>query len=92
MVATSLADLLAADVPDPTDFPPPAAAPGLRALDGALRCAICTEPFDAPVALTCGHCFCSMVRTVSSWLLLLPCAQTGTQSDVLTLPSVHALR
>ena len=50
------------DVQDPTDFPPASTAPGLRALDSALRCNICQELYEAPVVLTCGHCFCSLVR------------------------------
>ena len=50
------------DVPDPTDFPPASTAPGLRALDSTLRCNICQELYEAPVVLTCGHCFCSLVR------------------------------
>ncbi|KAH9842555.1 uncharacterized protein C8Q71DRAFT_733395 [Rhodofomes roseus] len=53
-------DLLAADVPDPTDFPPSDIAPGLRLLDEALRCSVCHELYDAPVTLNCGHCFCSL--------------------------------
>ncbi|KAH9955636.1 hypothetical protein BC827DRAFT_1236238 [Russula dissimulans] len=48
------------DVQDPTDFPPSSIAPGLRALDSALRCNICQELYEAPVVLTCGHCFCSL--------------------------------
>ncbi|KAJ7581489.1 hypothetical protein C8J56DRAFT_266020 [Mycena floridula] len=43
------------DVPDSTDFPPS----HLRQLDSSLRCTICSEFFDAPVTLVCGHCFCS---------------------------------
>jgi RING-type zinc-finger len=50
------------DVQDPTDFPPASTAPGLRALDSTLRCNICQELYEAPVVLTCGHCFCSLVR------------------------------
>ncbi|KAF8274245.1 hypothetical protein EI94DRAFT_845129 [Lactarius quietus] len=48
------------DIQDPTDFPPSSTAPGLRALDNALRCKICQELYEAPVVLTCGHCFCSL--------------------------------
>ncbi|KAI0806934.1 hypothetical protein C8Q74DRAFT_1342039 [Fomes fomentarius] len=57
---TSMLDrLLAADIPDPTDFPDNNAAPGLRSFDEAVRCTICRDFYDAPVTLTCGHCFCS---------------------------------
>lgn len=60
---TSMLDrLLAADIPDPTDFPDNNAAPGLRSFDEAVRCTICRDFYDAPVTLTCGHCFCSAVR------------------------------
>ncbi|EGO21792.1 hypothetical protein SERLADRAFT_441024 [Serpula lacrymans var. lacrymans S7.9] len=52
--------LLATDVPDPSDFPPPSALPGLRQLDTTYRCAICGELYDAPITLLCGHCFCSL--------------------------------
>src|SRR6267142_846444 len=51
-------------VQDPTDFPPSSTVPGLRALDSALRCNICQELYEAPVVLTCGHCFCSLVRVM----------------------------
>lgn len=50
------------EVEDPTDFPPERDAPGLRSMDSALRCAICSEIFDAPMMLHCGHTFCSFVR------------------------------
>jgi E3 ubiquitin-protein ligase RAD18 len=53
------------DVQDPTDFPPVSTAPGLRALDSTLRCNICQELYEAPVVLTCGHCFCSLVRVTA---------------------------
>ncbi|KAI0293427.1 hypothetical protein BC826DRAFT_382602 [Russula brevipes] len=61
MGKTDIKDLLdSADVQDPTDFPPSSTAPGLRALDNALRCNICQELYEAPVVLACGHCFCSL--------------------------------
>ena len=63
MSKTDVKELLdSADVQDPTDFPPSSTAPGLRALDSALRCNICQELYEAPVVLACGHCFCSLVR------------------------------
>jgi RING-type zinc-finger len=63
MPKTELKELLdSTDIQAPTDFPPQPTAPGLRALDSALRCKICQELYDAPVVLTCGHCFCSLVR------------------------------
>jgi E3 ubiquitin-protein ligase RAD18 len=63
MWKTDVKELLdSTDVQDPTDFPPSSTAPGLRALDSALRCNICQELYEAPVVLTCGHCFCSLVR------------------------------
>ncbi|KII89265.1 hypothetical protein PLICRDRAFT_602087 [Plicaturopsis crispa FD-325 SS-3] len=59
-MANSLSALLSADVPDPSDFPSQEKAPGLRLLDSALRCKICTELLAGPVSLKCGHTFCSV--------------------------------
>ncbi|THV07989.1 hypothetical protein K435DRAFT_833278 [Dendrothele bispora CBS 962.96] len=57
-------DKLMNDIQDPLDFPENTAAPGLRSLDTALRCPICSEFFEGPVTLICGHCFCSLcIRT-----------------------------
>ena len=73
-MADAASKFLDADVPDPTDFASEASgtAPGLRALDEALRCTMCRELFTAPVTVNCpqGHCFCSMVRLCLSWSLL----------------------
>ncbi len=85
MWKTDIKELLdSTDVQDPTDFPPSSTAPGLRALDSALRCNICQEPYEAPVVLTCGHCFCSLVRvmvTASARLI------TGPSLAVCTHPT-----
>ncbi|KAF8188361.1 hypothetical protein BJ912DRAFT_851183 [Pholiota molesta] len=56
----------------PNRLPPPTTAPGLRALDGSFRCDICGDLYDAPVTISCGHCFCSTVRPL--------CKQTGVSS------------
>ena len=60
-MASMLDRLLAAEISDPTDFPDAAIAPGLRAFDDAVRCTICRDFYDAPVTLSCGHCYCSAV-------------------------------
>lgn len=49
------------EVQDPTDFPASTDAPGMRELDGSLRCRICGELYTAPMSLVCGHSFCSLV-------------------------------
>ncbi|KAF8842496.1 hypothetical protein BDN67DRAFT_989054 [Paxillus ammoniavirescens] len=56
MPTNNLQALLSADIPDPTDFP----TTDLRQLDANLRCTICSEFYDAPITLACGHCFCSL--------------------------------
>jgi len=61
MLSSNVDALLSLDITDPTDFPPPSIAPGLRQIDSALRCKICKELIEAPVTLPCGHCFCSLV-------------------------------
>ncbi|KAH9948102.1 hypothetical protein B0H21DRAFT_788628 [Amylocystis lapponica] len=65
MATSTRQNLLSSDVQDPSDFPPQPLAPGLRQLDDALRCSICREFYEAPVMLTCGHCYCSLcIRSV----------------------------
>ncbi|KAH8833916.1 hypothetical protein DL96DRAFT_1578830 [Flagelloscypha sp. PMI_526] len=60
----SLNDFLIAQVTDPTDFAP---SLPLQRMDGALRCTVCKEFFDAPVITPCAHTFCSLcVRTYLS--------------------------
>jgi E3 ubiquitin-protein ligase RAD18 len=49
---------LAAEISDPSEF---AQQPRLARLDSALRCDICRDVYDAPVSISCGHCFCSLV-------------------------------
>lgn len=61
MNSNKLSTLLAQDIPDPTDFPKEASS--LAHLDTAVRCQICSNFLDGPVTLSCGHCFCSVVRT-----------------------------
>ncbi|KAG9225930.1 hypothetical protein CCMSSC00406_0006448 [Pleurotus cornucopiae] len=51
---------MAAEITDPFDLPGPSERPGLRDMDASMRCTICQEFYDAPVTLSCGHCFCSL--------------------------------
>ncbi|KAF4578471.1 E3 ubiquitin-protein ligase rad18 [Pleurotus pulmonarius] len=51
---------MAAEITDPFDLPGPSERPGLRDMDTSMRCTICQEFYDAPVTLSCGHCFCSL--------------------------------
>ncbi|KAI0928009.1 hypothetical protein AcW1_005392 [Taiwanofungus camphoratus] len=80
----SLEHLLNSDVPDPTDFPSEAIAPGLRQLDDALRCSICGELYEAPVTLNCGHCYCSLcIRSALSDKAECPiCRQSASESHL----------
>ncbi|KAJ7063548.1 hypothetical protein C8F01DRAFT_1133456 [Mycena amicta] len=48
------------NIDDPTDFPANGPSKNLRNLDSSVRCPICTEYFDGPVSLQCGHSFCSL--------------------------------
>ncbi|KAI6110124.1 hypothetical protein F5141DRAFT_828355 [Pisolithus sp. B1] len=56
MPTNSLQALLSTDISDPTDF----STNEFCQLDASLRCTICSEFYDAPVTLGCGHCFCSL--------------------------------
>ncbi|KAG2157630.1 uncharacterized protein EDB93DRAFT_803321 [Suillus bovinus] len=56
MPTNNVQALLSTNVPDPSDFP----MSDLRQLDASLRCTICGELYDAPITLSCGHCFCSL--------------------------------
>ncbi|KAI0713463.1 hypothetical protein C8Q76DRAFT_731505 [Earliella scabrosa] len=94
---TSMLDkLLAADIPDPTDFPDNAAAPGLRPFDDAVRCNICRDFYDAPVTLSCGHGFCSAcIRSALPEHQLCPtCRKPASEGhirkDVAMETAVHA--
>ena len=46
------------DVPDPTDWLPTPLA-GLAAVETALQCKVCKEPYKTPMLTSCSHTFCS---------------------------------
>ncbi|KDR81862.1 hypothetical protein GALMADRAFT_135257 [Galerina marginata CBS 339.88] len=81
----------AADIPDPTDFPPHGKAPGLRTLDASLRCDICGELYDAPVTISCGHCFCSnCIRTSLASKQECPsCRKTANEAHIRPNPTLE---
>lgn len=58
MVKNAVEDILKLDIDDPTDF----SYSPLQSLDSSLRCLICSNLFEGPVVLPCGHSFCSLVR------------------------------
>eukprot|EP00793_Prasinoderma_coloniale_P002866 PRCOL_00002348-RA len=73
--------------------------PELRELDALLRCGICREVHDAPVALSCGHAFCS--QCIRSHLdaqaakkergSCPQCRREGTSNDLHELGSLGAV-
>ncbi|KIY66055.1 hypothetical protein CYLTODRAFT_491794 [Cylindrobasidium torrendii FP15055 ss-10] len=70
-------------LPEPEDFPESSTAPGLRALDNALRCTICKELFSGPVSLRCGHSFCSQcIRQALSAKQECPTCRKGHETEV----------
>ncbi|KJA20285.1 hypothetical protein HYPSUDRAFT_827064 [Hypholoma sublateritium FD-334 SS-4] len=86
-------NFLAADVPDPTDFPPPADAPGLRALDRSFRCDICGDLYDAPATIACGHCFCSAcIRSSLALKQECPsCRKTTNEAHIRPNPALESV-
>ncbi len=84
--------LLSTDIQDPTDFPSSSTTPGLRALDNALRCKICQELYEAPVLLTCGHCFCSLVRVTIAASTLLTIGPLNSVHATNSVRSQHVPR
>ncbi|EIM90270.1 uncharacterized protein STEHIDRAFT_74932 [Stereum hirsutum FP-91666 SS1] len=56
MVKNAVEDILKLDIDDPTDF----SHSSLQSLDSSLRCLICSNLFEGPVVLPCGHSFCSL--------------------------------
>ncbi|KAF7353675.1 Postreplication repair E3 ubiquitin-protein ligase rad18 [Mycena venus] len=92
MNSSKLSTLLALDLEDPTDFPKKASS--LRDLDTAVRCPICSDYFNGPVSLLCGHCFCSMcIRGVisdpSSKSQCPTCRQNMTESQLRPNPGIE---
>ncbi|KAJ7118772.1 hypothetical protein C8R44DRAFT_789233 [Mycena epipterygia] len=89
MNSNKLSTLLAQNIPDATDFPKQAAS--LAELDSAVRCPICSNFFDGPVSLACGHCFCSMcIRGALSSKAHCPtCRQSATESHLRPNPAIE---
>ncbi|KZT28666.1 hypothetical protein NEOLEDRAFT_1108091 [Neolentinus lepideus HHB14362 ss-1] len=90
MSSDALERWLASDVHDPSDFPKSASA--LRDLDASLRCNICGELYNAPVTLTCGHCFCSVcVREAIQVKAECPtCRKQTNESHIRSNPQIEA--
>ncbi|KAJ6582840.1 hypothetical protein B0H10DRAFT_2097984 [Mycena sp. CBHHK59/15] len=91
MNSLKLSTLLAQDISDPTDFPK---ASSLQALDSAVRCAICSEYFDGPVSLLCGHCFCSicireLMSVMGSKSQCPVCRQNANEAHLRPNPAVE---
>ncbi|KAL6307967.1 hypothetical protein BKA93DRAFT_833243 [Sparassis latifolia] len=79
------------DIQDPSDFPPADVAPGVRQLDEALRCSICRELYQAPVTISCGHCFCSLcIRSVLQEKGECPlCRQSASDTKIRRNPALE---
>ncbi|KAM5542625.1 hypothetical protein V8D89_003586 [Ganoderma adspersum] len=91
-MASMLENLLAQDISDSTDFPDDATTPGLRSFDDALRCGICRDFYDAPVSLTCGHCFCSAcIRSALPVKAVCPtCRKESSESQLRRVVAVES--
>ncbi|KAI1784142.1 hypothetical protein LXA43DRAFT_1043792 [Ganoderma leucocontextum] len=91
-MASMLDNLLAQGITDSTDFPDDATIPGLRSFDDALRCGICRDFYDAPVSLTCGHCFCSAcIRSALPEQALCPtCRKQASESHLRRVVAVES--
>ncbi|KAF8911187.1 hypothetical protein CPB84DRAFT_1092866 [Gymnopilus junonius] len=86
-------NFLSADIPDPTDFPPDAKAPGLRTLDGSFRCDICGELYDAPVTLVVGRLpFLQCIRTSLSSKQECPsCRKSANEIHIRPNPALESV-